>query len=448
MSAPDNLDTGYPSRGYAWYVLALLIVAYVVAFIDRGILALLVNPIKAELGLSDVQMSWLMGPAFGIFYATLGIPIAMLADRYSRRNIIVIGVALWSAATAACGLAWSYVSLFVARMMVGVGEATLTPSAYSIIPDYFPRKAALRAVGLYTIGQSIGAGLAFLAGGQVILLVSQAGDVEWPIVGRLQPWQMVFVILGVVGVALAAVMLSIREPVRRGFASATSAGQKAVPLADTITFLSSHWRSFAAIFVGNSVVTTVGYSYFWLPTIFERTWQVDAAQAGIYYGATLAIGGPLGVIGGSRLSEVLYARGRSEAPYLIFAASIVCTLPFAIWLPLATSATMAIVALAPVILGLAVASATSSAALVHIAPAEFRAQISAVYLLVISLAGLFLGPPSVAALTDYVFRDESMIRYSLLIVTCCIGPVGVAALWLGRKSYRESAVEADGWHEG
>lgn len=438
----------FPRRAYGWYVVFLLIVAYIVSFIDRGILALMIGPIKEALDLTDVQMSWLLGPAFGIFYATLGIPIAVLADRYNRRNIIVFGVALWSLATAACGLAWSFVSLFFARMMVGVGEATLTPCAYSIIPDFFPRKAALRAVGLYTIGQSIGAGLAFLLGGQVVLMVSGAADVEWPMVGQLAPWQMVFVLLGIGGVALALVMLSIREPVRRGFARRAGAQPGGrVPLVDTLRFLSGRWKAFVALFVGNSVVTTIGYSYFWLPTMFERTWEMDAAQAGIYYGAVLTIAGPLGVISGARLSEVLYGRGLSQAPFVVFASSIFLVLPFAIWLPLASSATMAVVLLIPAMFGLAVASATSSAALVHIAPAEFRAQLSAMYLLVISLVGLFLGPPSVAALTDYVFQDESMIRYSILTVTCVIGPIGMAVLLYGHRPYRDAAIEADSWHE-
>ena len=437
----------YPRRAYGWYVVALLIVAYIVSFIDRGILALMIGPIKAAMQLSDVEMSWLLGPAFGLFYATLGIPIAILADRYNRRNIIVIGVAFWSLATAACGLAWSFVSLFFARMLVGVGEATLTPSAYSMIPDYFPRKAALRAIGLYTIGQSIGAGLAFLLGGQVVLLVGRATGVEWPVVGQLESWQMIFIMLGMAGIVLALLMTTIREPVRRGFAQQGKSSQKAIPLADTVRFLSGHWRAFAALFIGNSVVTTIGYSYFWLPTIFERTWSVSAAQAGIYYGAVLAIAGPIAVIGGARLSEVLYGRGRSEAPYFVFALSILGTLPFAVALPLAANATQAVVFLVPVIFGLAMASATSSAALVHIAPAEYRAQISALYLLVISLVGLFLGPPLVAALTDYFFKDESMIRYSLLIVTCVIGPIGLLALSLGYKHYRASAIEADSWHE-
>lgn len=445
MSASTS-TAAYPRRAYGWYVVGLLIVAYIVSFIDRGILALMIGPIKAAMDLTDVEMSWLLGPAFGLFYATLGIPIAILADRTNRRNIIVIGVAFWSMATAACGLAGSFVSLFFARMMVGVGEATLTPSAYSIIPDYFPRQAALRAIGLYTIGQSIGAGLAFLLGGQVVLLVSQASGVQWPLVGQLESWQMIFIILGMVGIVLAVIMMTIREPIRRGFADQGSAVRKTIPLADTVSFLSKHWRSFAALFIGNSVVTTVGYSYFWLPTIFERTWEVSAAQAGIYYGAVLAIAGPIAVISGARLSEVLYGRGRAEAPYFIFALSILGTLPFAVALPLAANATIAVTLLVPVIFGLAMASATSSAALVHIAPAEYRAQISALYLLVISLVGLFLGPPLVAALTDYFFKDESMIRYSLLIVTCIIGPIGLLALSLGHKHYRRSAIEADSWH--
>ncbi|RPH93849.1 MAG: MFS transporter [Lysobacterales bacterium] len=438
----------YPRRAYGWYVVFLLIVAYIVAFIDRGILALLVQPIKEDLGLSDVQMSWLMGPAFGIFYATLGIPIAVLADRHSRRNIIVIGVALWSLATAACGLARNYAGLFLARMMVGVGEATLSPCAYSIIPDYFPRQAALKAVGLYTMGQSIGAGIAFLLGGQVVLMVTQASGVDWPLVGTLKPWQMTFIVVGLPGLVLALLMLTIREPVRRGYLNqARSASGPARPVSETFRFLAGRWKTFGALFLGNSVVTTIGYSYFWLPSVFQRTWDVDAAQAGIYYGSVLATCGPLGVITGSKLSEYLYQRGKLDAPYTVFAFSIVGTLPFAIAMPLAGSALVAVALLAPAIFGLAVASATSSAAMVHVAPAEFRAQVSAIYLLVISLIGLFVGPPSVAMLTDYFFKDEMMIRYSLLVVTVVIGALGLTILLMGRSHYRASAKEAEGWHE-
>lgn len=446
-ASTDVAEQPFPRRAYGWYVVALLILAYIVAFIDRGILALLVRPIKEDLALSDTQMSWLMGPAFGLFYATLGIPIAVMADRRSRRNIIVIGVALWSLATAACGLARNYVSLFLARMMVGVGEGTLSPCAYSIIPDYFPRQAALKAVGLYTMGQSIGAGIAFLLGGQVVLCVSQASGVDWPLVGVLKPWQMTFVVVGLPGALLALLMLTIREPVRRGYLSQQgAAGRQAQPVPATFRFLRGHWKTFGALFLGNSVVTTIGYSYFWLPTVFQRTWGTEAAEAGIYYGAVLAVFGPLGVITGSKLSEWLYQRGRHDAPYTVFMLSVISTLPFAIAVPLAADGRWAVVLLVPTIFGLAVASATSSAAMVHIAPAEFRAQISAIYLLVISLIGLFVGPPSVAMLTDYVFQNEMMIHYSLLTVTIVIGGLGTLVLLYGRKPYLASSWEAEGWH--
>ena len=426
---------------YGWYVLALLIVAYIVAFIDRGVLSLLVRPIKADLGLTDVQMSWLMGPAFGLFYATLGIPIAIAADRYNRRNIIILGVALWSFATAANGLATSFFFLFLARMMVGVGEATLSPCAFSIIPDFFPRKEALRAVGLFTMGQSIGAGLALVLGGQVVVLVSESSSVSWPFLGQLEPWQMVFIVLGLPGLVLALLMLTIREPKRRGFA-----GQSGRRFVDTLSFLSTRWKAFGAVFFGNSVVTTIGYSYFWLPTVFERTWGVDAAQAGIYYGLVLLICGPLGVISGAKLSEILYVRGRADAPYIVFFTSVISVMPFALIFPLVNNATLAVLCLIPLMFGLAIASASSSAAVVHIAPAENRGQISAMYLLVISMVGLFLGPPSVAALTDYVFQDEMMIRYSILTVTSIIGMIGVVILIAGRRHYHTMAQEAETWH--
>lgn len=447
-TAATEAAVPYPRPLYAWYVVALLIVAYVVAFIDRGILALLIEPIKADLGLTDVQMAWLMGPAFGIFYATLGIPIGVLADRSNRRNIIVIGVALWSAATAACGLARSFLGLFIARVMVGVGEATLSPSAYSMISDYFPRRTALKAIGLYTMGQSIGAGLAFLLGGQVVIWVSQAQGVRWPLVGELEPWQMTFMVVGLPGILLAALMLTIREPLRRGFMTGGAVGaRKRLPVTETARFVVTRWRTFGAVFIGNSVITVIGYSYFWLPSMFQRTWGLDAATAGLYYGGVLAVFGPLGVITGSRVSEILYRRGRADAPYLTFFASVALALPFAILVPLAPGPLAAVAFLCPAMFAMAMASASSSAAVVHVAPAEFRAQISALYLLVISLAGLFLGPTSVAMLTDYVFRDESMLRYSILTVTVFIGSIGLLVILLGRASYRRSAVEADTWHQ-
>lgn len=440
----------YPRAAYAWYVVALLIVGYVVAFIDRGILALLIEPIKLDLALTDTQMSWLMGPAFGVFYVTLGIPIGVLADRYSRRNIIIAGIVLWCLATAACGLADSFAELFAARVMVGVGEATLAPAALSIISDYFPRDRALRAVGLFNMGQSVGAGLAFLLGGQVILWVTASDGIDWPVLSELAPWQLTFILVGLPGLLVALLMLTVKEPVRRGFLQADSragiASAQAQGLRAALAFMRSNSRAFAALMAGNATITIIGYSFFWVPSMYARTWNMEPATAGIWYGIVLATTGPLGVIVGSQWSSRRYARGESDAPFSILVIALCLAIPFSLAMTMAPSAAASIALLAPAIFGLAAASATSTAAVIHVAPAQFRSKISAIHLLVISLAGLFLGPTSVAVLTDKVFADPLALRWSMLCVVAAVGTFGVLALLSARRAYRQLALEADQWH--
>jgi MFS family permease len=442
--SPARGPGGGASAGYAWYVLALLIVAYVVAFIDRGILALLIEPIKRDLGLTDLQMSWLLGPAFGIFYVTLGLPIGLLADRYNRRNLLIVGIAVWSLATAACGLARGFAQLFVARVVVGVGEATLSPTALSLISDYFSRARAMRAITLFAMGQSIGAGLAFLLGGQLVLAVSGASGVEWPVVGTLAPWQLAFVAVGLPGLLVAALMLTIREPTRRGFAG--GAGAAPGSLADALGYIRARPGTFVSLMVGNAAVTVIGYSYFWVPSMLARTWGMAPGEAGIAYGTVLAVGGPIGIVLGERLVARLYARGRSDAPYLAFLGSLLVGVFAAVVMPLMPSANAMLAVLFPAMIALAMASGTSTAAVVHVAPAEVRAQVAAAHLLVISLAGLFLGPTSVAMFTDLVWRDEAAVRWSLAVVAAIAGAAGLAALSIGRRPYAASAADAERWY--
>lgn len=169
-----------PSGAYAWYVVAVLLLAYTLSFIDRMILSLLVGPIRADLGISDTQMSLLMGFAFAIFYSVLGIPLGWLADRGSRRGLMVAGVAAWSVMTAICGLTRSYVGLFLARIGVGVGEATLSPAAYSLLGDYFPREKLGRAMAVYSIGVPLGSGIALVAGALVVRFVTEGPPMVLP----------------------------------------------------------------------------------------------------------------------------------------------------------------------------------------------------------------------------------------------------------------------------
>ena len=160
MSDPEITPKRRPI--YPWYVVVVLMVAQVVSFIDRQVITLLVQPIRSDLQISDTEMSLLMGFAFALFYVTMGVPIARLADRYSRRKLISAGIFLWSIATAACGLAKSFGQLFLTRIAVGVGEASLTPAAYSMIADYFPKEKLGRAIGVYAIGVDLGGGVSLL----------------------------------------------------------------------------------------------------------------------------------------------------------------------------------------------------------------------------------------------------------------------------------------------
>ena len=200
---------------YPWYVVIVLTFAFTVAFIDRQILSLLVQPIRRDLGISDTQISLLAGFAFAVFYSILGVPIARLADRRSRRAIISVGVFLWSLMTAACGLAKSFAGLFVARVGVGVGEATLSPAAYSMIADYFPPQKLARAIAVYAMGLYLGAGLAMIAGSAVVRLVADAGPVTLPLLGTLFPWQLTFFAVALPGILVLAGMATVREPQRR-----------------------------------------------------------------------------------------------------------------------------------------------------------------------------------------------------------------------------------------
>ena len=213
----------WPNPAYAWYVVLVLYLCAIMSFVDRQIIALVVEDIKVDLGLTDLHIGLLQGPPFGIFYAVMAMPIALAADRQNRRNIIVAGITFWSMATAACGMAGSFWHLFLARIGVGVGEASLGPSAYSIISDYFPKQKLSLAMAVFTMGNLTGVGLAMLLGGALIVALKAIGPVELWLIGTLQPWQFTFVLVAIPGVILAALVSTIREPVRRGQFEAAAA---------------------------------------------------------------------------------------------------------------------------------------------------------------------------------------------------------------------------------
>jgi MFS family permease len=439
-AAPPAALPPYPRPAYAWYVVVVLLVAYVLSFVDRDVLSLLVGELKRELTLDDKQIGWLLGAPFALFYATCGIFLAWLADHGSRRWVIFTGVVLWSVATVACGFASTYEQLFVARIGVAVGEAALTPPALSLLKDYFPPERIGRAIGLYTAGVSGGGGLANVIGGAVLPGLLAGGAITLPLAGRLEPWQLMFVLVGLPGVLVALLILTIREPLRREPIATRAAGT----LLDCIKHVRQNARLFAPLFIGLAGIAIMAYGVnYWIPEFFRRTYGLGPEELGqvIRWRGWLLLGfGLIGVLTGGWLCDKLRTRyddGYVRVALIGYAFLIVgYTL-----LPLMPTPALAIAMVAPATIGGAMPTAAGAAAVISVAPAAMRAQITAIYYFTLNLLGFAIGPFAVAWLTQDVFADESKLRYSLAIVAFMCAAVGALLLLATLVPFRRRIAE-------
>ena len=437
----SNNNNGYPSSLSAWVTVSILMVAYVLSFIDRQILNLLVGPIRRDLVISDTQMSLLMGLSFALFYTVCGIPLGRLADTRSRRGLVTLGVLFWSAATAACGMAKLYWQFLICRIGVGVGEAALSPAAYSLIADSFPPNRRATAMAVYGMGVYLGSGIAFLLGGLVIHFASAQGDVVLPLLGEVRPWQLIFLALGAAGVVFTLLMLAVREPVRRGVGAGV-----VVPLAEVGRYIRSNRRTVLCHNLGFAGLSFAGYgSGAWVPTFYMRTYGWDAGHVGIVYGSIVAVFGCLGIVFGGRLADWMAKRGHSDANMRVGLFAALGALPLVIIFPLLNDAFWVSVLMAPTVFCLSMPFGVAPAAIQEIMPNSMRGQASAIYLFVITLLGLGLGPTAVALVTDYVFADDNALRYSLMIVTGLAVLCSIALLARGLKPYRESLQRLQQW---
>lgn len=439
---PGDRDWPRPAQG--WYAVGVLVVVYLVALVDRQIMTLLVQPIRRDLGLSDTQLSLLIGLAFAAFYTVLGVPIARLADRRPRRTIIAVGVFFWSLSTAACGLAQSYWQLFLARMGVGVGEATLQPSAYSMLADLFPPRQLGRAIGTYASGLFLGGGLALVVGGAVIKALSGTQVVTLPGFGDIFAWQVAFLVVGAPGVLLAiVVMATVREPPRRGVSRAADAPAAASQL---MPFMRANARTLGAIFAAFSLggVAVVGYLA-WLPELIRRNYGWDIADIGFVFGLQMAVFGTAGTLFGGWYVDRLTRRGHEDAALRASIIAFVLLVPLVVLPPLMTDATIGVGLLAPLMFVIGMQQGYSPVALQLIAPNELRAQVVAVYFLVAQICALGFGPTVFALVTDYVFHRDDALRWSMALVggACCT--LALAALVWGRPAYRDSVRRAEQW---
>lgn len=428
-------DSPWPRPAYSWYVVGVLLLAYTLSFVDRMILSLLVEPIRAAFEISDTQVSLLIGLAFALFYTLFGLPLAWIADRYNRRNLIVAGIAVWSFMTAGCGLAGSYASLFAARMGVGVGEATLSPAAFSMLSDYFPRDKLARAMAVYSIGVPLGSGVALVLGSFVVKAVLAAPQVDVPFFGAVDAWRLIFVWVGAPGLLVALLMLTVREPFRRGRAVTNAQAASAELAPGLLAHLGTQRSVLGALFGGMSLIGIVMYGAIaWIPTFFARTYGMDIAQAGLWFGIIMAIGGAVGLIAGGALADRLFEKGVGDAHLRVMRLSILLGGPPMLAVALMPNSTLALVMLALAFPCMTM-HGVGSVALQLITPNEYRARLTALYFFVVNLVGLGFGPVLIALLTDNLFSDDAAIRYSIATVTGIALPLAAVILTLGFKSY-------------
>jgi MFS family permease len=427
-----------PARRAGWYAVSVLIVAYTFSYVDRTILTLMVKPIRASLQISDLQLSLLHGLAFAIFYTLLGIPIARLADRGNRRNIITVGIAFWSIMTALCGLARNFTQLFLARVGVGVGEAALSPAAYSMLSDYFRGNALTRALSVYTAAIYVGAGLALMIGGVVIASVPAT---DLPLVGHLEPWQVVFLCVGAPGVVIALLMLTVREPPRTGLLT-MSGERQALSFGDVVSYMAARRGAYYFLILGFAVHSLVwNGAMAWIPTFFMRHFGWTQAQTGLQFGATLMIFGVIGIVFGGFLSGWLKASGRVDANPIVGLISALLVLPAGVLAAQSDNSTTALSLFAIFVFSGSMPYGAAATAFQDISPNQMRAQVTAIYFFALNLCGIGLGPTVVAAFTDKVFRADAAVGNSISLVIGIAAPISALLLWLSLKPYRRALTE-------
>jgi MFS family permease len=417
----DGVPASPVSRPNA--VLAMLLLVYIFNFLDRQILSILAKPIQADLGLDDAQLGLLGGLAFALLYSTLAVPLAWVADRYSRSWVIAISLTLWSGFTALCGFAQSFTQIFLARLGVGIGEAGGVAPSYALIGDYFPSNRRAFALSIYSLGIPLGSAAGVLAGGYIAALVD---------------WRLAFLTVGLAGVLIAPLFKWV---VRDRPKPVPSAGQRPARFVETARTLAAK-RSFWLLAFGAAFSSMLGYGIaFWLPSLLQRSFGLDLIQTSWFFGALLLIGGVAGVITGGLLGDRMGGGDRAYYGYLpgvafilgapLFAAGVISSSATAAFLLFLIPQALVYVWLAPVL-----------TAVQHLVRPEARSTASALFLLINNLIGLGGGIYLLGALSKALtpIYGAEALRYSILS-SLVLYAVAAALMALAGPALRRDWVE-------
>lgn len=416
----------------SWILLALLSISYLLAIMDRMIVALLIEPIKADMQLTDTEIGLIQGLAFALFYTTLAIPIGRLIDRGNRTSLLAVGIAVWGIATSACGLASKAWHLFVSRLAVGLGEASLMPAAYSLIPDSFPRKSLGMASGIYAIGGTLGVGASLYMGGMIYDWFTQHGPVTLGWAGTLSAWQMTFIVIGLPGLVVALLLWGFREPERLGPTSAAPPSW-----AEVGEFAAANKRWIVPLFLAVSLSAGMIFlSSTWVVSFLVRSYGLGVVEASSLTGPVHMAASALSALVFGPISDVFARSGGHRRLYLCAAALAVCTIG-GLTYPIVSTLAASLALWGLTIACASVPIAAAAANLQEFVPGRSRGVITGAYLLVINLIGYVGGSVLVAVVADQFFPQSDGLRYALAWVgtpTCIVSAILFATAGLQQRA--------------
>lgn len=438
-------DRNRSSPFYSWYVVTLLMALYVLSFTDRQIIAVMIEPIKADIGLSDIQISLVGGLSFVIFYSTAGILMGRLADRVNRPALIGVGVFFWSLTTALCGMASQFWHLLLLRMGVGLGESALLPATLSLLADYFEPRRLATAMSVFLLGAPIGIGVAFVGGGYLYgVALDFTNSIQGqgiPILGDLRAWQLVLLFLGATGMLMSLALFTVREPRQyKQIANAkesSSSAEQDTSVGDVMKYFRKNWVVMTGIYFAMACITLASYAQgFWDITFLSRTYGLEPAKGGIWYGLLQMSAGMVGVLAGGIIGDRLTGKGIKDGRLRMIIAGAAIAIPFGIVYPLMRAADTSMFMLFFTVLGNAVPYGCAAATIQIIFPARMRGMAAGIYYFTSNAFGLGIGPTAVAFITESVFGDPQSLRYSIVAVGSTARALALISILMILPHYR------------
>ncbi len=433
-----NNSTSWPKPIYAWFFTSILLVAYIISFIDRQMINYLVVPIKEDMGLTDFEISFIQGWGFVLAYIIFSIPFGRIVDKVNRVRVLIGGIIIWSVATAACGFSKNSWQLVLSRSGVGAGEAALTPASWSIISDLFPVEKRSFPMSIYLMGPYIGQGLSLLFGAQILRIYNEPVTLFESII--VQPWQIIFLIIAVPGVILGLLMFALKDPVRKEvLVSEKEEGTDSIK--EVFAYVIKNIGAYMPLLIGSAFIVVLLYGVqSWVPTFLHRIHGWEHTRIGDQYGLVALFAGSLGVVSGPMAEKYLTKLNFN-------AATIIVCIITAVALTIIGPITFLSLSSDIVLIGIFITSffitlplALFATSLQNITPNQYRGVVTGLYVFTVNITGYGLGPMVVAFFTDKVFKSEMAIDLSMAAMFLICGPISFFIFYLGRKPFAKALV--------